>query len=445
MRLQKYRQATARIATSHPARVRALLVSVLFGCTTVPCLADKLVFDIPLRTPAEEEFSRGRTALTEGKLQAAETSFTKTLELNPKDVDALLGLAKLAIIKGKTDAAAGYLKRAVSVAPSNANVQTTWGHYLFWQKRYSEAELAFKKAIDLSPHVARPHIELGDLYLSGFHQPRPAIQEYRAAVDIEPGNARVHYTLANALAQAGEADDAQGHIEYAAKLDPDNPVIYESLGDFLIRRKRTDQALEAYAKALSVDRSYLPAHMARGQVFAELGQFDKALAEYEAAVKVQPKFAPAYTEMGVVHQRNSDPDQAEKAYRTAITLDPKQAIAYNNLAWLSAERRTRLDQALVWAKKAVDLVPNAPTFQDTLGWVYRAKGQLGDAVSVLKKAAALKPQNPEILYHLGVVYSEAGRNKDAALAFSEALTLDPAFSGAEDARRRLAALKDSPG
>lgn len=42
-------------------------------------------------------------------------------------------------------------------------------------------------------------------------------------------------------------------------------------------------------------------------------------------------------------------------------------LAYNNLAWLLAERKIKLDEAVIWAKKAADLAPQLPHVQDTLG------------------------------------------------------------------------------
>jgi len=45
-----------------------------------------------------------------------------------------------------------------------------------------------------------------------------------------------------------------------------------------------------------------------------------------------------------------------------------------------------LDNALAWARKAVELDPNSVAFADTLGWVYRARKDYAKAASVLNGA-----------------------------------------------------------
>jgi tetratricopeptide (TPR) repeat protein len=110
---------------------------------------------------------------------------------------------------------------------------------------------------------------------------------------------------------------------------------------------------------------------------------------------------------------------------------------------MAAERKAALDEALEWSKKAVELAPAVVLFQDTLGWVYRSRGDLSEAAAVLEQAAAGKPPIADIQYHLGIVYSEQKKNKEAIAAFRKALQINGNFSAAEDARRRITALSRS--
>ncbi len=56
-----------------------------------------------------------------------------------------------------------------------------------------------------------------------------------------------------------------------------------------------------------------------------------------------------------------------------IALAPNDPGGYKNLAWLFAERKTHLDEALQLAKQANELAPNRGELLDTLGWVYFQK------------------------------------------------------------------------
>lgn len=77
------------------------------------------------------------------------------------------------------------------------------------------------------------------------------------------------------------------------------------------------------------------------------------------------------------------------------------------------------------------------TIQDTLGWVHRARGELGPAAQAIEKAVAANPKKAGFRYHLGVVYAEQGKKKEAVAALQKALELDQNFNHAADARQRL--------
>jgi lipopolysaccharide biosynthesis regulator YciM len=85
----------------------------------------------------------------------------------------------------------------------------------------------------------------------------------------------------------------------------------------------------------------------------------------------------------------------------------------------------------------VELSPSTLQFQDTLGWVHRARGELDLAASVLERATAAPDAHQaemlsQIFEHLGVVYHEQGKIPEAARALhqSEALRHLPALEQA---------------
>jgi tetratricopeptide (TPR) repeat protein len=391
-----------------------------------------------------EEYQKGVNALTDRQLAAAEASFQHSLQLDPQLVSALLGLAEVNMMKGNVAGAGQYLEKAASLAPKDANVLTTRGHYLFFRKSYPEAENAFKTAITLDPKLERPHYELGDLYLLGFHKPNGAIGAYHDALAINPNDSRVHYTLANALVEAGQLDEAQAQLEEASRLDPKDPALLQFLGDFCLRRGKLDQAQQAFAKALTIDPHFLPARMAQGDLFVARKNLDQALSKYQAVLQIAPKSTAALVKIAGVHEMKGHWNEAEQAYRQALDADPKLALAANNLAWLLNEREKKPAEALKWATKAVESAPKDYNCQDTFGWVLRANGNRSRALVALKQANALAPANPQILYHLGILYQEGKQSRAAVQSFSKALELSKSFEGARDAQSRLDALRAEP-
>ena len=95
-------------------------------------------------------------------------------------------------------------------------------------------------------------------------------------------------------------------------------------------------------------------------------------------------------------------------------------------------------QQLAQAAKAQ--LPNDPTINDTLGWVYVKRDMLQLATNQLEEAVRLAPDNPLMSYHLGVAYAKAGDDARARKALEKTLALDRNFRLADDAKKVLAKL-----
>jgi superkiller protein 3 len=179
----------------------------------------------------------------------------------------------------------------------------------------------------------------------------------------------------------------------------------------------------------------------RGDLYLAKNEVDKAIAEYRAGTKAAPNAAIAYFKLGTIYEAQRKWGDAEQAYLAALKGDPGMYGAYNNLAWMAAARKERLNDALSWINKAIQIAPRATTLYDTLGWVHRARGELDPAAKAIEKAVAGTPTHPRFRYHLGIVYSEQGKIKEAIAAFQRALELDENFRDAADARKQLEKLR----
>lgn len=388
-------------------------------------------------SPAATHYRTGLGALGKNDFGAAEAAFMESAKADPKFAAALLGLAHVAVKRNQIKAAETWLQKALSIASDNADVQTSWGRYLYAQQKFSKAEIAFKKAISADPGAFAPRIDLADLYLNGLRNPKEAVEAYRAALAIQADHGGAHFGLATALALSGQQTEAAGEFETAGKFAPGNPLPWQALGQLHVEQKQYDKALEAFGKALKAQSDFALVYVSRGDVFTLKGEDSRAIQEYQAALKIAPKYSLAHMRLASTYHRLKRFPESEAAYLAVIDSEPRSALAYNNLAWLSVERKTHLNEALVWAKKAVELAPSTAQFQDTLGWVYRARGEVDKAASVLEKASTIKPPQADIFYHLGLVYEEQGNAKKASSAFKTAVQLRKDFPEATQALRRI--------
>jgi tetratricopeptide (TPR) repeat protein len=148
--------------------------------------------------------------------------------------------------------------------------------------------------------------------------------------------------------------------------------------------------------------------------------------------------------LGAAYERHDRIDQAERAFRELIRRDPDHAGALNYLGYMLADRGERLDEAVAFVQRALDLDRNNPAYLDSLGWAFFKQGRLDEARGPLERAAAALPTVSVIQDHLGDLYLQLKRYSEAVRAFEQALAGDredlnvTATSRKLDEARRLA-------
>lgn len=405
---------------------------LLWFCLLLMNNASALLFDAEELRPQEkskqnpsvDRYVDGVIALSKNKLTTAKNNFSESYRLNPEFPLPLIGLADVALRNQQKKEALSWLQKALDIAPNNPHVYQSLGRFYSLDGKRSEAESAFQKAISLNPNGFSAHLDLADFYINILGNPEKAVAAYQAALNLNPVHAGAYHGLGMVLAIKGETAQAIVNFHKAIELAPTNPLPRQALGRIYHAEKQNDNALQEYDEALRIQKDFLPALIGKGDIYLDQGNFKRALHELQHAANIAAQNDQVQLKLGMALQGLGRFTDAEKAYLTGIQLNPDLALAYNNLAWMAAENKNNLTQALQWAHKAVDLSPKTSVFHDTLAWVYRAQGKLDAAEKTLSKAVEMQPQSAEIYHHLGMVYLEQKKLELARKAFQQAIEKD---------------------
>ena len=272
-----------------------------------------------------------------------------------------------------------------------------------------------------------------------FGKTENAVQAYREAVARRPDAYAAHFGLGSALAGTNHLDAAIAEFRETARLNPSAPAPLLSLGLAYGAAGQRDKAIEALSEALKIDAKFTQAWVSRGDAYEAKGDGSHAISDYSQALSLDPKAGVVHFKIGLVHLAANRTADAERSFHAAVETDPNIAAAWNDLAWLAADRKSNLEMALVWAKKAISLDSQDAGFTDTLAWVYRARGDLDQAAQTIEKFPK-RDHSPVLLYHLGVIDSERGRKTEAVAALRQSLAAGT-FAEADQARKLLASLK----
>ena len=79
--------------------------------------------------------------------------------------------------------------------------------------------------------------------------------------------------------------------------------------------------------------------------------------------------------------------------RTRVLQSPDEPVLYNDIAWLCARSGRRLNEAVTWAEKAVELAPGEAAYLDTLAEARFRTGRVKEAIELEEQALQREPEN----------------------------------------------------
>ncbi|MDH5670647.1 MAG: tetratricopeptide repeat protein [Myxococcales bacterium] len=153
------------------------------------------------------------------RIELARRRASEALTLAPNDDRAKLILAMCDVAIGRTEAAVGELEALLSADSSNDAVWNGLGIARYNLERYSEAERAYRRSIELNPRRAATHMNLGNA-LWKLGRSDSAIAEYQRAAELDPQYASPHVALGVTYGTNGDYAAALSEYALAAQIDP---------------------------------------------------------------------------------------------------------------------------------------------------------------------------------------------------------------------------------
>ena len=269
----------------------------------------------------------------------------------------------------------------------------------------------------------RQHVARG----AEFFQKRQyaqAEQEYRAALLLDPQNADLYDSLANALGQQNKWDDAASAAREAIRLNPNNDMAHISLGITLEGKADWDGAISEQRAALRLDPSNDLAHANLGLALEGKGDWDGAIAKERVAVRLDGNNGLAHGCLGSALGHEGDLDGAIIEFREALRLNPNDEETHIDLG-VTLGRKGDWDGAIAEYHDALRLNPNNCLAHFNLGTALGSKGDLDGAIIEFRDALRLNPQNSSAHFGLGITLEQKGDHRGALEECRAAYMLDP--------------------
>jgi tetratricopeptide (TPR) repeat protein len=124
---------------------------------------------------------------------------------------------------------------------------------------------------------------------------------------------------------------------------------------------------------------------------------DRAVKLLWQATEIDPTLPEAYIYLGLFYNSRSNFGKVVEVYQKLVKFEPKEVSAYLNIgeAYMSFVP-PRLEEALPYYRKALELDPASPFAALRLGEIYAQQGNREAAVKFLRLASGARAKNPDV-------------------------------------------------
>ena len=158
-----------------------------------------------------------------GKLQDAELSYRKAIEIKPDIAEAHYNLGIILSDLGKSQDAELSYRKAIEIKPDYPEAHYNLGVLLNDLGKLQDAELSYRKAIEIKPDYPEAHYNLGVIFKE-LGKLEEAELSYRKAIEIKPDYAEAHYLLSVIYSKEKLFSKAYKEINLAIKYDSKNHI-----------------------------------------------------------------------------------------------------------------------------------------------------------------------------------------------------------------------------
>jgi tetratricopeptide (TPR) repeat protein/cephalosporin hydroxylase len=205
-----------------------------------------------------------------------------SIKINDKSLKCLITVSELLIKKNDFESAQIYLKKALKLDKNNTNTITllaslnnNWGVVHYQEKRFIEAELSFRKAIELKPDFFESYLGLSILLAATGRFEEAELTGGRA-IELNPDYPEGHSNLGYIFQSLLRFEEAEISCRKAIDLKYDLAEAHSNLGLSLQRLGRLDEAEMALMKAIELKPNLDSPYLALSQVFLQLRRFEKS-------------------------------------------------------------------------------------------------------------------------------------------------------------------------
>lgn len=370
----------------------------------------------------------------------AQAAYKRAMELDPENEDAMAGLAMVYSDLGDNKQATELLRKSAEKHPNARSLATLAGAYE-QMKEYSLAAETLKRALDVAPGNADlTHALAQDLLFS--EQLDDALRIYQQLVEDDPKDVQSELRISQIYRQKRDFAKAREAANKAKELDPDNLEIQYNDVNLLEAEGKLPEAIKTLKEILSssAKKSYNAGDKANrilllerlGYLYRTNEQYPQAVDTFRQIAEVDPDSAgKAAAQVIDTYRVSHDYAKAEQEADAAIKKFPNDRVVRSERASVLADMG-KTDQAVAETKKLFNGKDDRDTWL-TLAQIYeKAKNfkEMAKAIDAADKLSVTKEEKENIHFMRGAMLERMKEYDAAEAEFRKVLDVNPENSSA---------------
>lgn len=432
--------AAKETLTRSPGHVGAQILTARIGArsrATEPASLSEL--EALLKAPANaspEELVAAETLLGDihlgrSHVALAEAAYTRALKIAPSSAPALRGLGEAQFRSGRFSEAVARFEASLQADPDDLGAQIGVAKSKLSLDRIEDALKALRELAKKEPKSAAVAYWLGRALEASGDKDR-ASATYHVAIEkaaVSPELVDVYVALAILQNERGQAEQAQKTLAEAKKKLPESAALHRALGDLAVLQARYPDAVQEFRRALELDAEDLAARFRLGVALRRSQSYPAATEVLDQVAKVDPEHPGLALERGLIFEATGHGPEALKAYEAALAKAPTdpELMLRAGCGSVSAGQAERGEELL---RKVLALRPNSAEVNHCLGRGLLLRDKVADAQRLLDRAVEIDPNRAEYHLYSGWAANEASNAPKAERELAKALELDGSLADA---------------
>jgi tetratricopeptide (TPR) repeat protein len=282
----------------------------------------------------EESLSLFKDALEahkEGRLDEAKSLYIELLSSNPKEIRALINLARIYRAKGSFSLAIGSLREALEIDPKSVEALVALATVYADIGEFHKGAKLLNQAIKIAPNSAALFNEVG-IFFEKARDYEKALNFYKEAIRRDEKFTKAYNNIGVILYKQKRFKEAVEIFELSLRANDRVVSTYVNLGAACNKAKLYQRGIKALLKAIELDPANSGAYGNLGNIYNKIKEHKEALKMHKKALELDDKSASNHANIGITYKNLREYKSAKSALKQAIKIDPDFVNAHFDLS-----------------------------------------------------------------------------------------------------------------